>query len=140
MAKLVTVALLGLSLLMPAANADEAQAETCLRTKVWDGYADGWGIRTMTSTMLDSGATRNYLVTLYKGNEYQIQTCGDKHVTNLDVLLYDLDGNVVLRDDTTDREPKLDYKPESTGTFYIVMHARDLTKETAGVAMAVTYR
>ena len=37
------------------AQAHEKAAETCLRTKVWDGYAEGWGIRTMTSTMLDSG-------------------------------------------------------------------------------------
>jgi hypothetical protein len=139
--KLLASAFVALALLTPSsAQADEAQAETCLRTKVWDGYADGWGIRTMTSTMLDAGATRNYLVTLYKGNEYQIQTCGDKQVNNLDVLLYDLDGNVVLRDDTADREPKLYFKPESTATYYIVVHARDIAKENSGVAMAVTYR
>ena len=140
MVKLLASAITAMALFTPTAQADEAQAETCLRTKVWDGYADGWGIRTMTSTLLDSGATRNYLVTLYKGNEYQIQTCGDKQVNNLDVLLYDLDGNVVLRDDTTDREPKLEYKPTSTATYYIVVHARDLEKDAAGIAMAVTYR
>ena len=124
------------------ALADEKAAETCLRTKVWDGYAEGWGIRTMTSTTLDAGATRNYLVTLYKGNEYQVQTCGDSDVTNLDVLLYDIDGNMVIRDETTDREPLLSYKPAATATFYIVLHARGLTdgKPNAGVAMAVTYR
>jgi hypothetical protein len=124
------------------ALADEKAAETCLRTKVWDGYAEGWGIRTMTSTLLDAGATRNYLVTLYKGNEYQVQTCADKNVINLDVLLYDIDGNMVLRDETNDREPKLSYKPAATATYYIVLHARGLVegKANAGIAMAVTYR
>ena len=58
--------------------AGEAEADACLRTKVWDGYADGWGIRTMTSTTLGSGKTRNYLVTLYEGNAYRIQTCADE--------------------------------------------------------------
>lgn len=131
----------GLFLAAPA-MADEKVAETCLRTKVWDGYADGWGIRTMTSTTLDAGATRNYLVTLYKGNEYQVQTCGDTDVSNLDVLLYDIDGNMVLRDESTDREPVLSYKPAATATYYIVLHARGLSegKPNAGVAMAVTYR
>jgi hypothetical protein len=126
----------------PSFAGDELAAETCLRTKVWDGYADGWGIRTMTATTLAQGATRNYLVTLYKGNEYRIRTCGDDLVKNLDLYLYDLNGNVVKRDDTEDREPALDYKPEQTGTFYIVVHARTLTdaQKEAGVAMAVTYR
>ena len=118
------------------------EAETCLRTKVWDGYADGWGIRTMTSTSLAKGKTRNYLVTLYKGNEYRIETCGDEDVRNVDVLLYDTQGNVVKRDDTIDREPKLEFSPEETGTYYIVLYQRDIdvTKDEAGVAMAVVYR
>lgn len=138
---MLATALLGMSLVAPA-HADEAAAETCLRTKVWDGYADGWGIRTMTSTMLDTGATRNYLVTLYKGNDYKIQTCGDKAFVNLDVLLYDTNGNVVLRDDSKDREPLIRYKPDATGTYYIVLHARELKdgKMKGGAAMAVTYK
>jgi hypothetical protein len=121
---------------------DELAAETCLRTKVWDGYADGWAIRTMTSTSLTHGATRNYLVTLYKGNDYQIRTCGENRVKNLDLYLYDLNGNVVKRDDTVSREPMLEYAPTATGTFYIVVHARELSdvQKDAGVAMAVTYR
>ena len=125
-----------------ALAADELAAETCLRTKVWDGYADGWGIRTMTSTTLASGATRNYLVTLYKGNQYQIRTCADESVGNLDLYLYDLDGNVVKRDESKDREPQIAFDPEQTGTYYIVVHARELTGEAkeAGVAMAVTYK
>ncbi len=121
---------------------DELAAETCLRTKVWDSYAEGYGVRTMTSTTLAQGATRNYLVTLYKGNEYQIRTCGDDLVKNLDVYLYDLDGKVIAQDATVDREPGFGYKPTTTGTFYIVVHARELTDATkeAGVAMAVTYK
>lgn len=138
--KIAFFALLGL--IGTAWAGDELAAETCLRTKVWDGYADGWGVRTMTSTSLASGATRNYLVTLYKGNEYQIRTCGDDSVKNLDVYLYDLNGAVVKQDASKDREPMLDFKPEQTGTYYIVVHARELADagKEAGVAMAVTYR
>jgi len=128
----------------PALAGDDAAlaAETCLRTKVWDGYADGWGIRTMTSTTIGQGATKNYLVTLYKGNEYQIRTCGDDKVKNLDLYLYDVNGNVVKHDETTDREPTLAFKPDATATYYIVVHAKELVDPTkeAGVAMAVTYR
>jgi hypothetical protein len=132
----------GLFLTSTPAFADEAEAEGCLRTKVWEGYEDGWSIRTMTSTTLGRGATRNYLVTLYKGNEYQIQSCADDAATNIDLLLYDLNGNIVVRDDDPGGEPKLAFKPEKTSTFYIVVHARELTdpKGQSGVAVAVTYR
>lgn len=140
MRKLMIGSLLALPLV--AVAGDELAAETCLRTKVWDGYAEGWGIRTMTATSLKNGATRNYLVTLYKGNEYQIRSCGDAQVKNLDLYLYDLNGNVVKRDESADREPTLLYKPDETATYYIVVHARELAdpNQDAGVAMAVTYK
>jgi hypothetical protein len=124
------------------ASADEAEAEACLRTKVWDGYADGWAIRTMTATTLTAGATRNYLVTFYKGNEYQIQACADASSQNVDLVLYDLNGEVAKRDESTDRQPKLLFKPTKTSTYYIVVHARQLEKEKteSGISVAVTYR
>lgn len=129
-------------LLFEAAQANEEEAEVCLRTKVWDGYSDGWAIRTMTSTTLPSGGTRNYLVTLYQGNEYLIQACADEVSSNLDILLYDLKGNVVVRDDSESREPKFTYKPTETGTYYVVVYARALAKpdKETGVGLAVTYR
>lgn len=132
-----------LALLLPsAARADEEEAEACLRSKVWDGYAEGWAIRTMTSTSLPDGGTRNYLVTLYAGNEYQVQACADSKSKNLDILLYDLSGNVVTRDTSDDREPKFTFTPTTTGTYYVVLYARELAEPTAqtGVGLAVTYR
>jgi hypothetical protein len=131
--------MLGLSC---SANADEAQAEACVRTKVWEGYSDGWAIRTMTSTSLELGATRNYLVTFYPGKEYQIQTCGDSAVKELDVVMYDLQGKAVKRDDSTGREPSLSHTTQSVETYYVVVHARELApgQSKGGVALAVTYR
>ena len=136
-------ALLGIALFSAApALASESEADACLRTKVWDGYADGWGIRTMTSTTLEDGKTRNYLVTLYEGNSYKIQTCADDQSKNLDVLLYDTKGNVIARDSTVDREPVIEFKPTATGTYSIVLYNREATTpgSEAGVAMAVVYR
>jgi hypothetical protein len=136
------IATLACSLSTAAVAGDELAAETCLRTKVWDGYTEGWGIRTMTATSLNAGATRNYLVTLYKGNEYYIRSCADNAAKNVDLYLYDLNGNVVKRDETADREPSFQFNPTETGSYYIVVHARELVEgqPNAGVAMAVTYR
>jgi hypothetical protein len=129
-------------LLSSAALASEKEAETCLRTKVWDGYAEGWGVRTLTSSALADGATRNYLVTLYQGNEYRVRTCADEAISDLDVLLYDVDGKVVQRDSTTDREPELTFKPPVTGTYYVVLYNRQSsgTGKEGHAAMAVVYR
>ncbi len=141
MLKIVTAAVLALGLAMPAL-ANESEAETCLRNKVWDGYSDGWGIRTMTEAEIPTGRTKNYLVTLYKGNEYKVITCGDPLITNLDVLLYDSTGNLVARDKTTDREPMVRISPDRTGSYYVVMYLREVAKrkKSATAAMAVVYK
>lgn len=143
MNKVVGIAALVIGLLLqPTARADEEDAEVCLRTKVWDGYSEGWAIRTMTSATVENGATRNYLVTLYAGNEYQIQACADANSQNVDVLLYDLEGRIVARDDTQDREPILTFTPKDTATYYVVLYAQKLVDPTTGtgIGLAVTYR
>jgi hypothetical protein len=139
---MLTSLLFASTLLTPPAVADEAEASSCLRTKVWDGYGDGWAIRTMTSAELTSGKTRSYLVSLYADNEYRIATCGDANIKNLDVLLYDTKGNIVQRDDTVDREPSLEFTPPATGTYYVVLYLREPVEGAtkAGAAMAVVYR
>jgi len=122
------------------ALAGTREAESCLRAKVWEGYSDGWGVRTLTASEMATGKTRNYVVNLFKGNKYRIQTCGDDNVTNLDVLLYDQAGTVLARDTTSDRQPALDFTPTVTGSYYVVLFARELSKPEAGVAMAVVYK
>ncbi|MED5373687.1 MAG: hypothetical protein VX899_21900 [Myxococcota bacterium] len=126
----------------PAAFADEDEAESCLRTKIWDGYNDGWAVRTATSASLKQGEHRIYMVTLYEGNEYKISACADAHAKNVDVLLYDSDGNVLAQDDSQDRQPSVSHKPTTTATYYVAVHATELADTTAaaGVGMAVTYR
>jgi len=133
--------LIGLSWAAPV-EADEAEAESCLRTKIWDGYNEGWAVRTATSATLAETEYRIYLVTLYKGNEYKIVACGDESSNDVDLVLHDADGNVVLQDEAEDRQPVLSYKPTSTDTFYVVVHARSVKEkgQKAGIGMAVTYR
>lgn len=134
----------GLALSLPAsAGKKDTKSEACVRTKVWDGYSEGWGIRSLTSAEIKTRKTKNYLVTLYKGNEYQVVTCGDKSIENLDVLLYDTNGNVLSRDTTSDREPKITFAPEHTGSYYVVLYLREAKSariDAADVAMALVYK
>ena len=133
------IALLGLS---TEVDASEKEADTCLRTKIWSGYNEGWAVRTATTSSLASGEHRIYLVTLYAGNEYKLQVCGDEFSQDLDLVLHDANGTELARDQTDDREPFLLYKPTTTDTFYVAVYAASVAEsaEKAGVAMAVTYR
>lgn len=124
------------------AFADEAAAETCLRTKIWDGYNGGWAVRTATKTTLGQGEHRVYLVTLYAGNEYKVIACGDSNVSNIDVVLYDAKGTQVATDASGDREPVVSFTPTVTDTYYVAVHASKLNEagQKGGIATAVTYK
>jgi len=122
------------------AIADEKEANSCLQSKIWNGYGDGWAVRTATTTTLKKAEHRVYLLTLYAGNEYKIQVCADDAAENIDLILHDSDGNEILRDESTDREPLLQYKPAETQTYYVAVHASSLKETDSGVALAVTYR
>lgn len=128
--------------MVSAAVADEEQADTCLRTKIWDGYTAGWAVRTATKATMGAGEHRVYLVTLYAGNEYRILACGDSEAANIDLVLYDSKGTQITTDSSTDREPALTHTPTVTDTYYIAVHASRLNNPAgrAGVATAVTYK
>jgi hypothetical protein len=134
--------MLSLALFATAAFADEEQAETCLRAKIWDGYTSGFQVRSQTNTTLGTGEHRVYLITLYAGNEYKFMVCGDNNASNLDIVLYDAQGNVLLTDTSNDREPLVNYTPTVTDTFYLAIHGSKLNDSTqkAGVSTAVTYK
>jgi len=131
-----------LSLLISSALADENGAESCMKSKIWEGYNTGWAVRTMTTTTLAQGEHRVYLVTLYAGNEYRIAACGDNNAKNIDIVLYDALGNQVMADKTSDREPSFSYTPSTTDTFYIAVHDTQNNNATdkAAIATAVTYK
>ncbi|MSP54418.1 MAG: hypothetical protein EXR69_02245 [Myxococcales bacterium] len=131
-----------LALLALPARADEDQAETCLRTKIWDGYNTGYSVRTSTKATLNESGHKVYLVTLYAGNDYKVLACGDSNIGNADLVLYDHSGKQVAVDSSNDREPLLQYTPQVTDTYYIAVHAsklNDITKQ-GSISTAVTYK
>jgi hypothetical protein len=138
----IALPIVALFSLSTTAVAGEKEADTCLRTKIWAGYDDGWAVRTATTTTLGPGEHRIYLVTLYAGNEYEIKVCGDKSSTDLDLVLHDADGKELSRDKSDDREPMLKFKPVTTETYYVAVYAATLAPDSksSGVALAVTYK
>lgn len=138
---LLLLLLTSLGLVAPSV-ADEKDAETCVRTKIWDGYADGWAVRSATKAQLRRGEYRVYVLTLYAGTEYKFQACGDKMVTNVDLILYDNAGKPLVKDNAVSPEPEMSFKPSRTDAYYIALYAAELTDpyKRVGVALATTYR
>ncbi len=124
------LALAALSLLAPVAHAKK-DTEECLRTKIWDTYGDGWAVRTSAEAEVGYGKTQFYKVSLLKGRAYRVLTCANDGVKNLDVLLYDKEGQVLARDETVDADPVLAYTPQRTGIYYVVLYLRDATDRDA---------
>ena len=132
---------------LPTQAGEQGEAETCVRNMVWDAYPEGWAVRTITTAKLGEMEHRIYMLTLYAGNEYRIIACGDKTMVNVDLVLYDSDGRLILQDPNADRQPILNYKPESTDTFYVAVHATERVKKgkaandpKASISLAVTYK
>lgn len=124
------------------ALADVKEAETCIRTKIWDGYAAGWAVRTATRATLTEGDYRVYALTLFANTEYRFQACGDRSAGDLDLVLHDAAGNEVLRDQGDGPEPEMSFKPTSTDTYYVAVYLAQAKEPAArvGVSMAATYR
>ena len=78
------------------AVAGEEEADACLYTKVNAGYGEGWAVRSASTATLGAGDNRIFVVTLFAGNEYRLQACGDNNVVDLDLVLHDANGTELM--------------------------------------------
>ena len=136
------IALLPLVLLATAAQATKTEAEECIYAKVSDQYTADWQLRTRSATVLGYGGTRHYQATLLKGQSYKVLTCADNNVRDLDILLYDKNGEIVLRDSLDNREPTIEFIPSITSTYFVTLYVRSMVdhKQDSDVAFALMYQ
>ena len=134
--------MIGLLAVLATASADTAEAEACTRTKIWEQYRDGWHARTLSVEELADGGHFALPVAMYGKSTYRILACADGGAHDLDVLVMDREGKVLARDDTTNREPTVEFTAPATGTYTVVMYHRSASKkgQTAGAAMAVLFK
>lgn len=124
----------------PAFASDDAEALGCVKAKVWESYGEGWSLRTMRGAEMSLDDRRTTMVSLYPGRTYRFLACATEGVGDLDLVLYDVDGKVVRREDAHDRQPVLEVG-DLSGTYYLVVHVRSLVRPgLAGVAVAVTHK
>lgn len=71
---------------------------------------------------LSNGESYRYSTTLYKGNTYYIFAAGDYDVKDLDIILYDENGNKIDEDKQTDALPIVEVTPRWSGEFVVKVH------------------
>ncbi|MEE2829205.1 MAG: PPC domain-containing protein [Myxococcota bacterium] len=130
-----------LLLLVPQpAQADAAKAEACLRSLTTSVVASGRRIRATDVFAAGPKESVTYRLTLYKGLQYVLIGCADGEGVNLDMRLYDDQGNLVSNDESPDNQPFVDVAPPKTGEYalQVLVHKSDEAK--TDFALAVSYQ
>ncbi|MDY7092552.1 MAG: hypothetical protein SX243_06205 [Acidobacteriota bacterium] len=116
---LIAIACCMLSLItVPAeASQDEAVSKAALVFLTHlapKGYTE---IRNEDADVLSQGQRMTYTVTLYRNVTYALFAAGCSNIRDLDIFLYDENGNLVARDTLRDNYPIVTITPRWTGTF-----------------------
>jgi hypothetical protein len=123
MKRVVVSALLGVSLIASAAQAQD-QWERVVRSQLQSvGAATERNGYTMASDIyqgrLDDDANTSLNVTLQSGKDYMLWGVCDQDCSDIDLVIYDSNGNEVDSDLQTDDKPLLHVVPSSTGRYRI---------------------
>jgi hypothetical protein len=88
-------------------------------------------------TNLETGQAMRITVTLLEGADYMIAGFCDDGCTNLDLTLFDPDGDPFTEDHLPDAEPVLWFTSESTGSFVIQVEAVACSPGGCDVAVGI---
>lgn len=117
-------------------------ANSCAKVKIDQGAREGWSLRTATGARLGRDDLSAWEVTLVKGNEYRIQTCGDGTASRSGVVLTDMGGRELARADGEGQDAELIFTPGQTGSYYIGMYADTFMDGAwrSATTVAISYR
>jgi len=85
-------------------------------TVIFKGFSE---VGRQDADKLSQGQFMRYPVTLYGGERYALFAAGDDSISDLDIHLYDEDGDLVAKDDSLDNVPIVIVTPRWTGRYYL---------------------
>ncbi len=121
-------------------HADPAAARACLDRMTVGAMASGMRLR---ATDIDSAANKaavTYRVTLYKGLSYVLLGCADGEGVDLDMRLYDAEGNLVSNDKSPDSQPFVDVTPDKTGEYALQVLVYESSEPKTDFAVAIAFQ
>ena len=124
----------------PASDATDAEAESCLRTKIWEANRDGWSVRNSGTAQLAGQDHKSYAVNLYTSREYQLLACGAGWAKTIGLHLYDKAGKQVMSETKQGRQPAFHYSPDIAGQFFVVVRNENTHPKTGSISWTVLYR
>jgi hypothetical protein len=121
------------------AAASPNDAIECAQQMVETAGARGYRLRTSDLDSLGPGQVMNYTATLAAGDEYIILACGDGRAIDIDIHLYDENGNLIDRDRSSDNRPIVMVRPAWTGEFLVRVQMYE-ARGAGNYVMAMLYR
>ena len=124
----------------PASDATDAEAESCLKTKIWEANREGWSVRNSGTVRLGGDAYKSFAVNLYTSREYQMMACGAGWAQEVGLQLYDDQGKRVHSATDAGRQPIFTLKPPAAGQYFVVVQNRGSHPKTGSINWTVLYR
>lgn len=140
-AAICAAVVVGLVQVLPVGDslADEAAARSCLDSMISGAIASGMRLRAADGTTAGPQEAINYKLTLYKGLSYVLLGCADGKDVDLDMRLYDGEGNLVSNDKSPDAQPFVDVSPPHTGEYMLQVLVYKSEAATTDFAVGVAY-
>jgi hypothetical protein len=110
---------LAAGLLFPVTSVRAQESIDCAQSMVYAANDQGYRLRSYDTSRLAQGDVMNYPVTLVADVEYMIMACGERTARDVDIYLYDENGNLIDRDRLEDNKPIVHVTPIWTGPFII---------------------
>lgn len=122
-------------------HADQANAQACLDSLVSGAVAGGMRLRASDVHAAGPQEAVTYRVTLYKGLSYVLLGCADASggEVDLDMRLYDSEGNLVSSDKSPDHQPFVDVSPPETGEYALQVLVYKTQAPKTDFALAIAY-
>ena len=92
--------------------------------------------QTITGT-LPNGYEKNHRLNLRRGTRYKIAAVCDNDCRDLDLKLYDENGNLIDKDFQSDDVPIVDVQPRRTATFKVVVQMESCHVSPCGYSVVV---
>lgn len=136
----VALGVLATTLMIGLAHADRFDdnvRDQLLRVRTsasWEGYRE---THSESLYAMGQGQSHSFGLTLRSGTTYKIVGACDNDCSDLDLVLYDENGNEIDRDDLIDSMPIVEVRPRRTARFRLVAKMHECSAEPCSFGVAV---
>lgn len=123
----MTLGVLGSSI----ASAGETDVEECARVTAKEARKNGFRLRLDDGDRVRPDQVMNYQVTLTGGLTYMFFACSDGSAPDVDIFIYDAEGNLVAHDETVDPLPSFVWKAPNTAEYIVRLQTNGSERRTA---------